>query len=98
MIKQFLVPVIVTKDDFPEITYTAEGVADYWDIRTSEHDILEDALNEIKKKLQKKFQHDADTWGEVEIKKDDDIKLDDNQRLFTVEIEINLPNDEDDDF
>ncbi len=98
MKKKFLVPVIVTKEDFPDITYVAEGVADYWEIHSEEYDNLEDALKDIKRQLQKNFQHDADTWGEVEIEKDDDIELDDNQKLFTVEIEINMPDDEDDDF
>lgn len=96
MKKNFIVPVIVTKEDFPNITYVAEGVADCWDIHSKEHDNLEDALNDIKSQLQKKFQHDADTWGEVEIKNDDE-DLEDNQKLFTVEIEINM-HDEDDDF
>ena len=45
MIKLFKVPVVVTKEDFPDITYKAEGVADYWDIHSAEHENLEDALN-----------------------------------------------------
>lgn len=96
MIKLFKVPVVVTKEDFPDITYKAEGVADYWDVHSAEHENLEDALNDIKKQLQKKYQHDADTWGEVEIEKDDDIDLDENQKLFTIEIEINMPNEDED--
>lgn len=95
MIKIFEVPVIVTKNDGFDITYEAEGVADYWTIKSKEYDNEEDALEDIKAKLQKEFQKDADTWGTVEIEEDNDLDLDEDQKIVTLEIPINIDEDED---
>ncbi len=100
MNKTFAVPVVLNKNDFFDVTYEAEGIANYWDIKSNEYDNEQDALNDIKNKLQKKFQKDADDWGEIEIETEDDLDLDDSQKLVNVEIVIKLEdcNEEDDDF
>lgn len=69
MIKLFKVPVVVTKEDFPDITYKAEGVADYWDVHSAEHENLEDALNDIKKQLQKKINTTLTLGAKLKLKK-----------------------------
>ena len=57
MIKVFQVPVILNEDEsFDEMTYQAEGIADYWDVKSKEYKDPQSALDDIKAQLTKQFQ------------------------------------------
>lgn len=95
MIKVFQVPVILNEDEsFDEMTYQAEGIADYWEVKSKEYRDPQSALDDIKDQLTKQFQKDADTWGEVVIEEERDLQLDDGQKIVTLEISINLDDEE----
>ncbi len=95
MIKVFQVPVILNEDEsFDEMTYQTEGIADYWDVKSKEYRDPQSALDDIKAQLTKQFQKDADTWGEVIIEEERDLQLDDGQKIVTLEISINLDDEE----
>ena len=76
------------------MTYQAEGIADYWDVKSKEYRDPQSALDDIKAQLTKQFQKDADTWGEVIIEEERDLQLDDSQKIVTLEISINLDDEE----
>ena len=98
MEKTYRLPVVVTReDDFGEFKFVAEGTGDFWDIKSKEHDNLDDCLNDIQRRIKSELERKADTWGEPEIEEVDesDIELDDDQKIKYIEVTIEIEDDED---
>ena len=98
--KVFKLPVVVTREQsFGEYTFKAEGVGDYWDVDSEEHDNLDATLSDIQKQLQKKYQEEEDSFGldDFEIPKEKDIDLFIDQKVKYVTIKIKTEDDNNDD-
>lgn len=98
--KIFKLPVVVTRgESFGEYVFKAEGVGDYWDISSDEHDNLDATLADIQKKLQKKYQDEEDTFGldDFEIPKEKEIDLFIDQKVKYVTIKIKVEEDDNND-
>ena len=91
MKKVFKVPVIVTKsNDFGEVLYDAQGTGEYWDIMSDEYDTASGALEDLYNQLKPILQDDLSRFRGLFLSKDEDLVLEENQRLAYLEFELEV--------